>query len=116
MVIGNMPDRFLIDARFIIKRVADTFLGANLLTANGVDTTFTFGFVRDLLRMRQRLGIHAGAVVLGNALNETPDCDRQALLGLLGQLGVPRVDDPRKSAGADHQFASREVYTYRDCR
>jgi hypothetical protein len=46
-------NRFLIDAAFIVERIHKTPFGAPLMTATGRDHTFTFGCVRDFLRLSQ---------------------------------------------------------------
>ncbi len=57
--------RFLVDTAFIIERTYQTFFGTPLLTAQGSDLTFTFAFARDFLRLRSKLGIRAGVLVIG---------------------------------------------------
>ena len=57
---------FLIDTTFIFRKIAETFHGARLLVADGKDVTFTYGFLRDLLRLRLQLGVRRGIVAVGS--------------------------------------------------
>ena len=56
---------FLIDARFLLRNTTQTFWGTPLIVVNGSDNTFCYGFMRDLLRLRNLLHIHSGAIALG---------------------------------------------------
>jgi hypothetical protein len=55
---------FLIDSRFLLRSSTETFWGAPLNIVDGKDNTFCFGFLRDLLRLRNSLRISAGVIVL----------------------------------------------------
>ena len=61
----RLKDSFLIDTAFMIETTQKTFFETPLLTIDGKDYTFTFGFVRDFLRMRRRLGIRHSLFVIG---------------------------------------------------
>jgi len=61
----NRTPRYLIDARFILQRTRNSFVGTPLVTGDGRDNTFTFGVARDVLRLRQTLEMDAGALVIG---------------------------------------------------
>ena len=67
----KLPDisNFLvIDAEFLLKTSADAFHECSLFRdASGRDITVAYGFIRDLLRLRQRLGINSGVVVFHKA-------------------------------------------------
>lgn len=67
-------NRFLIDATFIVERAHKMFFGAPLMTAAGKDHTFTYGCVRDVLRVRRKLGIKAGVLILGKEAVLTEGC------------------------------------------
>jgi hypothetical protein len=54
---------FLIDSRFLLSNTTETFWGAPLIVADGKDNTFCYGFLRDLLRLRNSLCISAGVIV-----------------------------------------------------
>src|SRR5215472_14206434 len=87
--------RFLIDASFIADKVHNTFLGAPLLTVTGRDRTFAFGFLRDLLRLRYALEIHAGLVVLGREAHLVSSQDSiQSLIPYLHNLRIPHIYEP----------------------
>ena len=88
--------RFLIDAGFIVAQAYKTFFGAPLITAAGKDQTFTFGCVRDLLRLRQNLGIRAGVVVMGKEAYLIASRDRVLdLIAVLKELKIPYINDAR---------------------
>ena len=91
-----MPkNRFLIDAAFIVERTKRTFWGAPLITAAGRDHTFTFGCVRDFLRLRRKLGIKAGVLILGKETYSVSGRDSVLdLIVILKELKIPHVNDP----------------------
>src|SRR5260370_9935132 len=97
MVISE--SHFLIDAAFIVERTHKTFFGAPLLTTGGKDHTFTFGCVRQFVRLRQNFGIKSGVMILGR---ETYSLSSQSnildLIILLKELKIPYVHDPLSSA------------------
>lgn len=98
MVKPHTYDRFLIDGRFIVNRVHDAFLGAPLLTVDGADHTCTFGFARDLLHLRQTLGIHVGAVVIANDPRfEAAKYNIDGILTFLDRFKIPYVHDSANS-------------------
>ena len=87
--------RFLIDAAFIVERAHKTFFGAQLITAAGRDHTFTFGCVRDLLRLRRNLGIRDGVIVFGKETYSVASRERILdLMVVLNELRIPHVHDP----------------------
>ena len=53
----SVHNRFIIDATFILKRIHDSFFGAPLLTVDGKDHTFAFGFARDIFRLRRKFDV-----------------------------------------------------------
>ncbi len=91
----TLENRFLIDAAFIVERTCKIFFGAPLMTATGRDHTFTFGCVRDFLRLRRKLGIKAGTLVIGKEAYSvsTRDCILD-LTAILKELNIPHVHDP----------------------
>ena len=92
-------DRFLIDASFIIERTRQAFWGTPLITTGGCDHTFVFGFVRNLLRLGQRLGIRRGTLAIGkDAASLAGDRDFEDLMAFLREFGFPHVCD-RESVG-----------------
>jgi hypothetical protein len=48
---------FSIDARFLLRNTTETFWGTALIVENDSDNTFCYGFMRDLLRLRNLLHI-----------------------------------------------------------
>jgi hypothetical protein len=86
--------RFLIDAGFIVAQAHKTFFGAPLMTAAGKDHTFTFGCVRDVLRVRHYLGIRAGVVVIGKEGYLISGRDKVLdLIAVLKELKIPHIHD-----------------------
>ena len=66
MGMPEAPNIFFIDSTRFLEVSQRSFLGAPLLVVDGEDRTFLFGVIRDLLRLRQKLGINQG--VFGMAL------------------------------------------------
>ena len=92
----NTENVFLIDATFIIERTHKTFLGTPLLMVQGIDSTFTFGFAREFLRLRNTLGIRAGVLVIGkNSRLIASDKNIQDLVEFFRTLDIPCVHDPQ---------------------
>jgi DNA polymerase-1 len=87
--------RFLVDTAFIIERTYQTFFGTPLLTAQGSDHTFTFAFARDFLRLRSKLGIRAGVLVIGRESHSlTTDQNIENIIIFLQELKIPYIRDP----------------------
>ena len=92
----NSENSFLIDATFIIERTHKTFLGTPLLMVQGRDRTFTFGFAREFLRLRNTLGIRSGVLVIGkNSRLIASDKNIQDLVEFCRTLDIPCVHDPQ---------------------
>ncbi len=88
-------NRFLIDAAFIAERIHKVFWGAPLMTATGRDHTFSFGCVRDFLRLRHKLGIKAGVLIIGKEAYSASSRDSVLdLIATLKELNIPHVHDP----------------------
>ncbi len=89
-------DLFLIDATRFLEASRKAFLGAPLLVVNGEDHTFLFGVLRDLLRLRQSLGIDRGIVIVGHDAHEVASAvDIAKTVTFLSQFGIPVVDNPK---------------------
>jgi hypothetical protein len=103
------PDRFLIDAAFIVERTEETFYATPLLTAEGRDYTFTFGCLRDFLRLRRKLGITLGMLLLGKETHSlTSPQNINDLTAILKQLNIPYVHDSLNcSLQVAHSIGSR---------
>ena len=90
--------RFLIDAAFILERAHKTFFGAPLLTGEGRDHTFSFGCLRDFLRLRRKLGITAGVLLIGKEADSvTSRQNVDDLIAILKELNIPHVYSPLNS-------------------
>lgn len=91
----TLENHFLIDAAFIVERTHKTFFGASLLTTAGRDHTFTFGCVRDFLRLRHNIGITSGVLILGKETYSASSHDNVLdLIVVLKELKIPYVHDP----------------------
>jgi hypothetical protein len=93
---------FLIDATFLLEDNEKAFLGAPLLLdASGRDSTVLYGVVRDLLRLRQHLGIVEGVVVVGSEAVRIASKENLALvLECLPRLGTVVVHEPQVAVGS----------------
>jgi DNA polymerase I-like protein with 3'-5' exonuclease and polymerase domains len=90
--------RFLIDAAFIAERVHQAFFGAPLLRGEGRDHTFSFGCLRDFLRLRRNLGIAAGVLIIGKEADSVSSrAEVDDLLAILKELKIPHVYVPLQS-------------------
>lgn len=87
-MVTDSDDLFLIDSTFLLKATEASFLGASLLLdSEGRDHTHTFGLVRDLLRLRRKLGIRRAAILFGQeGIAETSEKVLSDLIELLRQL------------------------------
>ncbi len=87
---------FLIDARFLLRSTTESFWGASLIVVDGKDNTFCFGFIRDLLRLRNSLHISAGAVVFGSdASSFATEKDIRSVVDLCRELGVVVIEEKK---------------------
>jgi hypothetical protein len=88
-------DSFLIDTAFMIERTQKTFFETPLLTLDGKDHTFTFGFARDFLRMRRRLGIRHSMLVIGKDSHTlTSEHHLHDVMDFLQRFELPYINDP----------------------
>jgi hypothetical protein len=84
---------FLIDARFLLRNTTETFWGAPLIVVNGSDNTFSYGFMRDLLRLRNSLHINAGVIALGSdACSLAPQKDIRMVVQFCRDIGVMVIE------------------------
>jgi len=87
---------FLIDARFLLRSTTETFWGAPLIVVDGKDNTFCFGFMRDLLRLRNSLHITAGAIVFGrDASTFATENDIRSVVDLCRNLRVVIIEEQK---------------------
>lgn len=90
---------FLIDGTGFFEASHKAFLGVTVLVVDGEDWTFLFGVVRDLLQLRQTLGITKGLFVIGaEAYQVTSASNIQKTASFLEQIGITVVHDPRSRA------------------
>jgi hypothetical protein len=91
-------DRFLIDTAFMVERTQKTFFETPLLTIDGQDYTWTFGFARDFLRMRRRLGIRHSVFVIGKDSHVlASEQQLHDVMDFLQRFELPYVNDPLHS-------------------
>jgi len=89
-----LKQRFLIDSTFLFEETHKSFLGAELFTLNGHDRTFSFGFLRDFLRLRHSLGINRGFIAIGKEAYTVTDRENiQNIVNLFTEIGIPHVFD-----------------------
>ncbi len=87
---------FLIDSRFLLRNTTETFWGASIIVVDGKDNTFSFGFLRDLLRLRNSLRISAGVIVFGSdASSLATEKDVRSVVDLCRELGVLVIEEPK---------------------
>src|SRR5271165_7327679 len=87
---------FLIDSRFLLSNTTETFWGAPLIVADGKDNTFCYGFLRDLLRLRNSLCISAGMIVFGSdASSLATENDIRSVVDLCRELGILVIEEPK---------------------
>lgn len=97
MVSANQT--FLIDTTFILRKTAEAFHGAPLLVVDRRDFTFTYGFLRDLLRLRRALGIERGILVVGSeGYDAATDANLRAVVDFAQDLGIPVVHERGRSS------------------
>lgn len=95
----NAKQLFVVDTTFILKKTAEAFHGAPLLVLDGKDHTFTYGFVRDLLRLRQTQVVRCGVLVAGKECDVVAsDKDVKAVVAFAREMGFPVVHEPKRSA------------------
>jgi DNA polymerase I len=81
---------FAIDAAFLLRSSAETFHGCRLFSGpGGNDITFVYGFVRDLLRIRQRFHVTCGVVVFHKGVGSlVSSSELEAVRAALAELGA----------------------------
>jgi DNA polymerase I-like protein with 3'-5' exonuclease and polymerase domains len=93
---GDEMSAFLIDARFLLRNTTETFWDAPLIVVDGKDNTFSFGFLRDLLRLRNSLCISAGVIVFGSdASSLATEKDIRSVVDLCRELGILVIEEPK---------------------
>lgn len=80
---------FVVDTTFILEKTAEAFHGAPLFVLDSKDHTFTYGFIRDLLRLRHSLGIEYGILVVGGEGHRVAsDTDVEAVVAFAQKMGL----------------------------
>ena len=89
----------LLDLTFIFRKIHQSFIGAPLLTIGSKkDYTFLFGVLRELLRIRQKLGINNGTLALGReAFSVTSEDNIEDVVTLLREIEFPFICNSNKS-------------------
>jgi len=94
----NVSQTFVIDTTFILKQTAEAFQGAPLLVVAGKDLTFLYGFARDVLRLRRRLGVGQGILVVGREGHDAAiGIDVEGVVEFARDLGFPVVNERCRS-------------------
>jgi len=88
-------DLFLIDSTILLKACETSFLGSKLLLApDGRDQTQTFGFIRDLFRIRNKLSIRRAIIIFGqDSMSFSSDDALSDILAFLNEIKVPFIRD-----------------------
>jgi hypothetical protein len=107
------PQRqFLVDTAFIVERTSKTFFGTPLLSKDGNDHTFTFGFARDFLKLRRDLDIQSCVLLIGKeAHSHVADENTENLITFLQGLGVNYVSD-RENSGLNLVETLHSLFTH----
>lgn len=107
------PERqFLVDTAFIVERTSKTFLGTPLLTKDGNDHTFMFGFARDFLKLRRDFGMRSFVLLIGKEAHFHATAENTAnLIAFLQGLGVHYLSD-RENSGLNLVGALHSQFTH----
>lgn len=104
--------QFLVDTAFIVERTSKTFLGTALLTKDGNDHTFTFGFARDFLKLRRDFGMRSFVLLIGKEAHFHATAENTAnLIAFLQGLGVHYLSD-RENSGLNLVGALHSQFTH----
>ena len=91
-----VDSKILIDTTFLFDMTHKAFLGAELFQRDGTDVTYAFGFLRDVLRLRQKLEIRRALLVIGKeAYAAAPQEKVKSIVVLLDELGLPTLYEPK---------------------
>ena len=91
--------RMIIDTTFLFDKTHKAFLGVEILSRDGVDVTYTFGLIRDVLRLLQTLQISKGLLVIGKeACGAVPLEKVEPIVTFLEDLGLPLIYEAKISA------------------
>jgi 5'-3' exonuclease len=94
----KLESQSLVDTAFIVERTSKSFFGTPLLTKDGKDHTFTFGFVRDVLRLRRDLGMRSCILIFGNESHSHASAENiEKIIAFLRGMGFHYISDRRNS-------------------
>ncbi len=94
----DTEETFLIDGTGVFEAIHKSFVGVPLLVVDGEDYTFLFGVIRDLLQLRQTIGIDKGLFVVGKEAHSiTSNANIEKTVSFLQQFGISVVHDPQAS-------------------
>jgi DNA polymerase I-like protein with 3'-5' exonuclease and polymerase domains len=92
MVAGNI----FVDTTFLFDKTHKAFLGAEILKREAKDVTYAYGFLRDVLRIRQRLNLRKALFVVGeSAYCVAPKENVESIVTLMTELGLPLLNEPK---------------------
>jgi hypothetical protein len=95
-------DVVIIDLTFLLKSSEQSFCGAPLIVGpQGVDNTVLYGVARDLLRLRNSVGIRNGIVVIGREANAvSSEASIDSILPFLRRLRAIVIYEPKATAAS----------------
>jgi DNA polymerase-1 len=95
-------DLFLVDVTFLLEASEGAFRGAPLFVdREGEDHTIVYGVLRDLLRIRNDIGIRNAIVLIGSeAERASTDSNIDNMCRLLSKLHVAVVREPKLAVGS----------------
>jgi len=95
-------DLFLVDATFLLEASEGAFRGAPLFVSReGQDNTVAYGILRDVLRIRDEIGIQNAIVLVGSEAERASASSKvDCICRLLSKLRVAVVREPRVAVGS----------------
>jgi DNA polymerase I len=95
-------DVIIIDLTFLLKAREQSFCGAPLIVGpQGVDNTVLYGVARDLLRLRNSVGIRNGIVVIGREANAVSnEASIDSVVRFLRRLRAIVVYEPKATVAS----------------
>jgi DNA polymerase-1 len=95
-------DLFLVDATFLLEASEEAFRGAPLFVSReGQDNTIVYGVLRNLLSIRDQIGIRNAVVLVGSeAERASTGSSVDSICRLLSKLHVAVVREPKIAVGS----------------
>ncbi len=88
----------IVDLTFLVQENSSSFWGAPIFVTSGTDYTFSYGVIRDLLRIRQRFGIIKWICILGrDSLDYVSDQNINTICNLFEHIDFPLILDSKNS-------------------